>query len=100
MSTDPVTFRDILLWNIVTVALSMPSCRLLVRVIEGEKSETILSMQDRAVGLFFHPPAHHCVYIHQKILTYLESLETASAYPQMPNDFQVQFGLCQFAPRT
>lgn len=78
----------------------MPPCRLLVRVTEGPKSETVLSMQDRAAGLFFHPPAHQCVYIHRKTLTYLESSGTASAYPQMPDDFQVQFGLCQFAPRT
>ena len=57
-------------------------------------------MQDTAVGLFFHPPTHQCVYIHQKALTYLDSLDTASAYPQMPDDFKLQFGLCQFAPRS
>lgn len=78
----------------------MPPCRLLVRVTEGQKSETVLRMQDRAAGLFFHPPTHQCVYIHQKALTYLVSLDTASAYPQMPDDFKLKFGLCQFAPRT
>ena len=75
-----------------------PCLRILLGVL---KHLRLLETELKKHGLtIFHPPTHQCVYIHQKALTYLESLDTASAYPQMPDDFKLKFGLCQFAPRT